>query len=564
VTSSSKARNRVELPTDSQVLADFERGRLDIPFFAWRFLGIKANPGQEEWWNMCAERGANGYGPHYLTTVVSAGNRAGKTLGLDVLAFHHTLYKLGLKPPADDTLVAAKAWLMLPFDWYHIAPQQSMAENVQQEIALILSGHHPAQGTRGCPLRQEFGPMVDVTTKERGEYLMVTIHPLFGGGRIHFRTAQEKAKALLGLNMHGISYDEAGAELHLYTVYQEVLNFRRLSTGGPLHFVGTPLSEMVEYRDLWELGNPQNPSRDPRVISLRLPTDQNIGFGVSQEDYDALKRQQDPYLIPQNLGGEFVEALNAYFGAPAVEAAFVGDKVACPACQGTGIDLEMDFVDPLDSYTCSKCEGERTVPSNLQADMEPVNGHNYVQGVDPGIASDATWAITLDFTNPKEFIGVRAVRKTGRQSIPGVVNMVREGHLLYSQDGTRCTTIVDSTGMGGKMAKQEFSIISPLRDFDFAGTKSKKLNLLSDLHAALDKGMLKLPRSGGAWGDLRRQLLSYRLDDRKLTQDAVMALAMAVHHALRNSGEGVPPVFRFFGDPRPIPDDFAKAFGVQK
>jgi len=124
--------------------------------------------------------------------------------------------------------------------------------------------------------------------------------------------------------------------------------------------------------------------------------------------------------------------------------------------------------------------------------------------------------------------------------------MVREGHLLYNQDST-CTTILDETGFGGKMFKQEFSIIKPLRGYDFGGTKAKKLELLSDLKATMDKKMIRFPRTG-IWMQLRRQLLAYKLDDKKLEQDAVMALAVAVRHALRNQHSYVEnPVFTYFG-----------------
>jgi hypothetical protein len=102
--------------------------------------------------------------------------------------------------------------------------------------------------------------------------------------------------------------------------------------------------------------------------------------------------------------------------------------------------------------------------------------------------------------------------------------------------------------MGGKMYRQEFSIIRPLRTFDFAGTKAKKLNLLANLKAAIDRGDIKLPRSGSHWPQVRRQLLGYKLDDRKIEQDAVMTLAMGVHYAARNPDAPLAdPSFDYFG-----------------
>jgi len=487
-------------------MRDLQRGRLDIPYFASRWLGIDLHPGQVAWAEACAERDETGWRPKYLTTVVSAGNRAGKTLVLSIVVLHHVFYKLGLRPPKAGDREDSLRWLRQPFVWYHLGVYQETSELVFRELGLILEGSHPAQRGRGCPLTAELGPIVDATKKYRGEYPWIRVHQMYGGGEIHFRTTQEKAKALLGKDMNGISFDEAAFELYLTTIYQEVLNLRRLSTGGPLHFIGTPTEGLGEYYEIWEQGNPENPKRDERVRSFRLSTRDNVGYGIDETAFEEILRQQEPYLIPQNIDGYFIEATDAYFHAPKVQDAFSGD-----------LDIE----------------------------GTPVKGHRYVQGVDPGIAADATWAITLDYTN-RPMVAVRARKRAGRQPLPAIVNMVREGHLLFQQ-GSYCTTVVDSTGLGGKLFRQEFSIIRPLRDFDFAGTKAKKLELLSDLKAAIDRGDVVLP-SGGIWTEVRRQLLGYKLDDKRLEQDAVMALAIAVRHALRNPANPVAdPTFEYFG-----------------
>ena len=465
------------------------------------------NAGQRRWAAACAERAENTWSPRYLTTVVSAGNRAGKTLAMALVIFHSAFYKLGIRPPKPNDTEDALRWITAPYDWYHVGIQQETAELVFREISMITQGVHPAQKQRGCPLFSELGPIATLDKKHRGEYLWVQFSKVVGGGNIHFRTTQDKAKALLGKDMHGISFDEAAFDPYLMTIYQEVLNLRRLSTGGQLHFISTPTEGINDYADLWELGNPDNPDKDPQFISFRMSTRDNVGFGLSQENFDNIIRQQVEHLIPQNIDGFFIEAREAYFSSDSVDKAF----------------------DPL-----------------LNQETPPINKHRYVQGCDPGIAADATWSVTLDITNKYNILGVRARRRGGRQTIMNVVNMLRETHLLYNQ-GCSCTTIIDSTGFGGKMFAQELSIIKPLRQVDFSGTKAKKIEILSDLRAILDKGMIKFPRSG-VWLELRRQLLGYKLDDRKLETDAVMALAVAVRHAVRSAGDAVAdPVFTYFG-----------------
>jgi hypothetical protein len=424
-----------------------------------------------------------------------------------VVCLHHALYKLGLASPDAADPQSYKRWSDSPYEWYHVGIQQETAELVFREIETLLGGSHPAQKGRGCAIIKELGKVIDTQKRYRGEYAWVKFNPVVGGASIHFRTTQDRAKALLGKDMNGISFDEAAFEPHLLMIYQEVLNLRRLSTGGPLHFIGTPSEGINDYAELWEKGNLDNPARDEKFISFRLSTRDNIGYGLTQENFDDVVRQQAEYLIPQNIDGYFIEARDAFFWSQSVLALY----------------------------------------KPLEDDVKPVRNHRYIQGVDPGISHDATWAITLDITERNKIRGVRIRKRGGKQSISAVVNMVREGHLLYSQDGAFCTTIVDSTGLGGRLFQQEFSMIRPLRGFDFGGTKAKKVELLNDLKAVIDKGQLELPM-GGPWDELRRQLLIYKLDDKKLEQDAVMALAIAVRHALRNPEKGVEnPSFTYFG-----------------
>lgn len=78
--------------------------------------------------------------------------------------------------------------------------------------------------------------------------------------------------------------------------------------------------------------------------------------------------------------------------------------------------------------------------------------------------------------------------------------------------------------------------IHPLRKIEFGGSKQKKLKLLGDLKTMLDQGRIKMPRSG-PWLGVRRQLLGYKLADRAIEQDAVMALACAVAEMRRSPAE---------------------------
>ncbi len=503
---SGKAVRSIDAPT-GDLAADWERGRHDKVFWSRRFLGIDEHPGQRRFSVAATMRGEDGYSPAFLDLAMASGNRGGKTLEIATTDLHQTIYKLGIRPPSDQTRPEVERWTRAPYNWYHISYEGKVASLVHKELRLILTGSHPAQKGRGCPLVDEFGQIVEWDHKELGEYPWIKVHPAFGGGEIHFRHTNEKAKALLGLDMNGISFDEAAFELYLTEIRAEVLHLRRLATGGPIFWISTGTEGYNAFADLWEEGNPANVHRHPRRLSLRMSTRDNIGYGITQEAFDDLVATMDPRLIPQNIDGHFIESIDAYFYHDSVDRAF---------------------------------------DSEQELEAAPKKGRRYVQGVDLGITSDATAVVVLDYTK-RPWRGVRIRQRGGRQPLPGIVNMVDEGRLLFQKDGAFCSTIVDSTGMGGKMFMQEFAHIKPLRAFDFAGTKAKKLELLADLKAAFDRGDLILPR-GGQWSALRRQLLGYKLDDKKLETDLLMALALAVRHALRNPANPVDnPSFSYFG-----------------
>jgi hypothetical protein len=427
--------------------ADLAKGRWDVAFFAKRFLGINGNPGQLRLWKAYIARDKTRWRAAYLTISASAGNRAGKTLGLAIVVFHSAVYKMGMEPPDGNDDKSVERWMNAPYEWYHFAIQQEVSELLYHELVRVLRGQHEAQGPRGCPLTRDIAEPVEFSKKYRGEYLWMVVHPLLGGAEIHFRTTNERAFGSLGKDMNGISFDECAFDPHLQFVLDEVLNLRRLGTGGQLFLISTPTEGITVFADIWELGNPDAPDRKPNRHSLRMSTRENVGFGIDSDIFDKLVADMPPGLVPQNIDGHFIEGVNAYFNAAAID---------------------------------------------------------------------------------------------------HVVGIVADNHHAYNTPQSWCSTAIDATGFGGKMFKDALSHISPLRSVEFGGTRAKKLKLLSDTRTMLDRGMLKFPRSG-PWLILRRQLLGYKLDDKGLETDAVMALVVAVNELKRTPGQSTESLpFDFF------------------
>lgn len=485
-----------------QFQEDLQRGSWDIPFWSERFLGVKMHPGQIRFANAVRARNKTLWRAAYLTICCSAGNRAGKTLALAIVILHSIFYKIGTKPPADSSKDLER-WMKAEYVWYHFGIRQEISELVFWELVKLATGVHEAQhGGDGCPLSNEIPDWASWDKKYQGEYRWFVLSPLFGGGQIHFRTTMEKALGTLGRDMHGISYDECGFDTNLDFVIGEVLDLRRLGTGGQLLLVSTPTEGLTSFADVWETGNPEAPDRKPNRYSVRMSTRENVGYGLDRTMFERVVSDMPQELVPQNIDGYFIEGRTNYFSALAVDRAF---------------DAE------------------------LQNEKEAIDGHHYVQGVDAATTYDSTYSVVLDCSNVERVVGVKITRLRGRQSTDSIVALTSNTHNAYnvSKPGLRttCSTAIDATGWGGKMFREALDAtgMSPLRNIEFGGTRQKKLKMLGDVKTMLDQGKIVFPRSE-VWLSLRRQLAGYKLADRKMETDAVMALVCAVAEARRHPG----------------------------
>jgi len=489
---------------------EFERCRWDPVRFARVFLGIRLHKGQRQMVEAYIKRTDSRWRAFYYWIMVAAGNRAGKTLALSVIILHSTVYRIGLQPPKSNAPADLKRYSALPYHWWHFAIEQAPAEQVFTEIVNLLGGTHPAQ-KEGCPWTLAVGggdPIagarrvaratetagVEWTNglKERGEYAWIVFAPELGGGQVHFRSTKAKALSAIGMNMHGLSFDEAGLQESptLRYLLEEIMHARRLSTGGQFVLISTPSADTsTEYEDLWFTGDPEDPFRDPRRYSMRMSTRDNIGYGIDRESFDALILHQPQAWIDQNIDGKFIQAMGVWFNAASVRAAFKDD---------------------------------------LPESQEPGGaGHVYAHALDPGL-KDKCWSMVCEVNVHGDLIGVSLDRQEGKQTTRGIVALGARDHARYASGGADVETGVDGTALGGHMFRDLLEESIPaVRTIEFGGVVSTKRKLLSDLRTAFDEGRIKLPASG-VWQEAQKQCLNYKLADRKLEQDLVMCLAIIV------------------------------------
>jgi hypothetical protein len=477
--------------------------------FARHTLGIDLHVGQLAFGALLLAREvARPHAALYLTLMLASGNRAGKTALLAVLIIYCCLDKTNRPKPAEGVATEAEAsrYLASEYHWYHFGISQEVADLVYNDIVRLLSGTHEGQ-KNGCPVTDRLGPIADWTTKEYGDYRWIKFDAGVGGAQVHFRTTGERALGSLGKDMHGISFDEAGIERNLPFLVKEVFNLRRLGTGGQLVMVSTPSEELgSDFADMWEWGNPDGRKRLVSWASLRMSTRDNVGYGISQEMFDRLVADMDERTIMQNIDGMFLQTTGAYFNGENVEDCFiVGMPERAPRMRG-GV---------------------------------------YLQGLDPAKAADSAWSLVLkvvpnsDDPDKPFLVGVYAEQKRGQKSTPDLVSLAYDGYIRYTGDGALCYTALDATGFGGKMFREAIEGSVPnLTNVEFGGTIQKKRMLLGDLRTIIDEGRLLLPDEG-VWREVRKQLLRYKLEDRKLVQDAVMALVCAVFLLRRTPVGGV-------------------------
>lgn len=432
----------------------------------------------------------------FLTLLLTSGNRAGKTSLIALLIIYSCLRKLNRPIPVTEE--EAGRWLRLEYHWYHFGITQEVADLVFNDIVRILAGTHEGQLGRGCPLTKD-RVIATWDVKEYGDYRWVKFTPEVGGAEVHFRTTSERALSSLGKDMHGLSFDEAALERNLDFLIKEVFGFRRLGTGGQLIMASTPSESLGHsFADNWEYGNPGQKYRLASWQSMRMSTRDNVGYGLTLDMFERLTSDMDERTIRQNVDGEFLQTSAAYFN---------------------GLNVENVFIDGM--------------PERAPA----TKGGVYLQGIDPAKSQDSAWSVVMKVVENKEdpsrpyLVGVYAQEASGQKSTEKVVGLAVNGFNSYDLQRlqSRCYTATDATGFGGKMFREALDREVPnITNVEFGGTIQKKRKLLGDLRTIIDEGRLILPNTG-IWRKVRRQLLGYKLEDRGIEQDAVMALVCAVH-----------------------------------
>lgn len=471
---------------DASVLREaFARGRDDIAFFAEFFLGVTLHDGQVRWTENSTRK----------INVLVPGNRYGKSVVTAVKHLHKNTYKkgrgwhefhFGKKPFSED------AWRAAPYSTINCSISADQSEIVFREAIALIN-------------RPTFRPFVKGTP--------VTPFPrieLWNGATMHARSTSDNGKYIDGHHYAYMSYDEAGWEPQLDWLLGTVLLPRLVDWGGNIDLVGTPKGRGYLYQVMMRGLN-----GDPQVYSQAGSTYENPY--INPEELKALEESLNaisPKLARQALYGDFIDADGLVFTFEQVQGNMLraDELVAHVEYVANGVDYQLEGWNP-----------------------DPTR--NYVVAFDLARRNDRTVGIVLDVTE-RPFTIVRMLMLT---QCPWELQYeyIRKFGQRYN-----CLPIIDSTGVGDVVDSELTTRGIRHKTFDFNdGRGILKERLITNLQNALDYGR---PAAGSEdeelqWGLLRcglftpllDELAVYERDDRKLSTDCVMALAIAVWDAYR-------------------------------
>lgn len=441
--------------------------------------------------------------------VLIPGNRFGKSVVEAMRHIHHNVFKVGIDKPKRST----------PYETISVSISNDQAEIVFEEAKKLLD----TPQAKPLVKRIYSSPFPKIV--------------FYNGSVMHCRSAHEDGKYIDGHAYRLVSIDEAG---WLKNELKKLMNgviIMRLAGGGMIDLIGTPKG----YTDLYWYAN-RGLQGIPGYYTQRGSIYDNPY--LSEEDLkirDELLAQADPRLREQVLYGAFVSDSGMAFTQDQLDQAFT-----------TGLPAHVDYV----------------------------RGHKYAQAWDLGRRTDFTVGVTFDVTTrPYHLVDFVRLNKVPWEHI---YNLIRRKQVEYNV----LMPVIDATGPGGDVVEEELTKRGVFVDPQRTENAAQKTNLINTLQSAMDYGRQVVgvrteldeagfPRQvpdmeppGGEWGLIRMPPIpnlvdefgGYELKDKKLVQDCVMAVALAVASVYDGAQLDLPVPGGLYGVGRP--EDLVGACGI--
>jgi hypothetical protein len=367
---------------------------------------------------------------------------------------------------------------------------------------------------------------------------------LVNGSELWFRSIGYEAELIRGFEFDFINIDEAAyviRERAITTLKGRLLGINSYThepRAGWFWMVSSPKGRGWLY-ERWKLGDPAYPAlaRPDKYLSLRATTFDNPLLSKEQlqdtiDDMSESMRQQELY-------GVFLQDSDVLFPYELVmEGCAPDDSIVRELYRQISIwnTRHMPSKTPLvwtpTTSTIALPPGylEKITQDIEHYECEPIPGHLYVAGWDPGKKAttkgrNACVGIAYDITHePWRQV---AYLYSERLNYIEFKAKMEEWHAKYSSNGAKCLTIFDATGKGDvvkELIDQERSIDN-IEGITFTGQNKPYL---------LQAGSIVIERHLARFPFIKRfvdQLTQYTPDDEQIAQDAVMAFCLMAYRA---------------------------------
>jgi len=456
--------------------------------FAEEFLGISVHKGQEKWVRAATR----------LINILRPGNKWGKTLIEAVIHIWHAVCKPKLKAKSES------AWLRSRYQTLVFGPTYEQSRELLSMIVDLVQGNLLLpDGTTNKSQLKDWA----ITEDRSGAVLLPNIR-WFNNASTLGRSYDEMGKAFKMKSLAFITGDECADITELWTFTNNTLLPRLTMFNGIIHFSGTPQPGGIDYNRMIKMAEEDMAKKDWKEQGMWYTQKGSLYENeFAPKDYiEKMERIADPELKKQIIYGEIVEIGEKYFGF-------------------TRIHNALD--------------------RNLQLLDHALPGRSYITAYDPA-GGESVWAdysvcMTVDYTT-EPYQVVHFWRVKGAKDVPIPMQYAKVKDIVTK---FQSRLIVDTGSLGGKNAKVFLRELHPIC---FEGVRSKG-EMLDALKTAFDGGqskerrrMLKINKKGKQvevhldWGLIRfpdipqlyAELMNYRIEDKKIHQDCVMALGMAI------------------------------------
>ena len=466
--------------------------------------------------------------------LVTAGNAAGKTMGLTIDDIYSCLYKIDLEyllttvdeygnPLPEDIINSNKEkWLNAEYKTLCCSFEYKVAKIVFDNIVALYNSN---------PLFRNI--LIDKISQTENRVYW------YNGAQTHCLSLDEGGKHTEGNRYRRVYVDEAGWEPNLKQTYYTVLMPRTLGVNGITKIAGTPKDMQSGWVD--ELH--QKAKDEVKIAAEKAKEGKEYKRKVI---YIQMPTNENPYLPPGQVK-ELEEATKDYpawhrmvFYGELVEGS---GKVLTAAQINNAIDTSLPN-DSRDIY------GEPTKGRPIMWGTTPaIEGHNHITFWDIGMKLDWAVGITLDVSVfPFEQRNYTRVNKTNIKGYTELFYLMHREFLRYGN-----VQRYDATGQAGGILEEylrdyardndiKLSWTRPLQILGDTGKKDLykigKQELINCLSLAFS---YKEPIDNNTkqeedfwWGKIRiprieqeiKELRGYRLEDKKIAEtDSVISLA---------------------------------------